>query len=150
MVHLVEPSYACATPFSLSSAFMEMSAYGQGDWRKEGITTRRNKCRVHITCQDTRVVIPEDSSEDSGIRIMAPNIDQVSINNLLDPSKFVFQAPSTTVTIEFCDRVCSRQYQTWKGNPLTTCQKQGSALLHQDHLPSVDILQAQVGVSYYE
>jgi hypothetical protein len=34
---------------------------------------------------------------------------------------------------------------------VSTRQKQGSALLHQDRLPpSADTLQAQVGVSYHE
>ncbi len=36
---------------------------------------------------------------------MSSNEVQESASNLLDPSTFVFPVPSTTITIEFCDRV---------------------------------------------
>ncbi|KIM45798.1 hypothetical protein M413DRAFT_64762 [Hebeloma cylindrosporum] len=43
------------------------------------------------------------------------NVDQPIVNNLLDPSTFVFPAPltSTTVTIEFCDRCRWLHRATW-------------------------------------
>ncbi|KAK0468102.1 Rdx family-domain-containing protein [Desarmillaria tabescens] len=38
---------------------------------------------------------------------------QESVSSLLDPSTFVFPAPSTTITIEFCDRCRWLHRATW-------------------------------------
>jgi len=71
---------------------------------QEGITTV-DASDQDDTEQISRTQIPRHVSP------LIPSImaDQV-VNNLLDPSTFIFPAPSTTVTIEFCDRVCSLQY----------------------------------------
>jgi hypothetical protein len=60
----------------------------------------KQRVNNHVTC-DSQNLIMESNSEVGVVQVNQP----LQQSHLLDPSTFVFPEQTTTVTIEFCDRV---------------------------------------------